>query len=99
MENVRFFSFHLLNLTKKPKKYKKLSNDALQGLKEAFNKSHYPSKEFLDEFAQKINETQVRVKNWFRTERKKWFSKGTLSYEVFIIIRLKFNIVLEKTIF
>lgn len=66
----------------KSKKYTKLTQKVINELEEDFNKNHYPSKELLEKLAQKYNETYGRIKNWFRTQRKKMFDVGALNYEV-----------------
>ena len=90
METVRLFTIHSKIKNKKEsyllafksKKYTKLTQQVLNELEEYFNKNHYPSKELLEELAQKYNQAYARIKNWFRTQRKKMFDVGALNYEV-----------------
>lgn len=94
MEQVFFFHYFSKNLSIykskpnllqifKPRKYTKLSKELLLELKVAFQKSHYPSQESLDEIAKESIDKRKAIKNWFRAERKKMFEAGgAMGYEV-----------------
>lgn len=59
-----------------------MTQQVIDELEEVFKGDHYPSKESLQELARKYSETYARIKNWFRTQRKKMFDVGALNYEV-----------------
>lgn len=60
----------------------KLSPTVLLELKQAFAKNKYPTKAELNELAQRSSESSLKIRNWFRAERKKHFDLGALKYEV-----------------
>lgn len=66
----------------KTRNYKKLSANVLTKLREAFKNNHYPTKVLLEELSEELKETRVRIKNWFRTERRRLFKNGSMAYEV-----------------
>lgn len=48
----------------KPRNYKKLSNEVLSKLQEAFKKNHYFNKESLENLAKELQETVPRTESW-----------------------------------
>lgn len=82
----------------KPRNYKKLSNEVLTKLKEAFKTNHYPNKKSLEELAQELQETAHRIESWFRTERKRQFRAGSLRSKVCFLLIYFANFLIRKDI-
>lgn len=63
-----------------------------------FSKNKYPKREEIEFLAAKFSESFARVRNWFRSQRKNQFDKGTLLHDVLnTILFILFVSALEKT--